>query len=347
MKPFQLTYLCVLFAALALVACAELPLVPRNEFPGADDQLAEHHLTLARDYLDQGELRRAITHLRIVRRVSPDPDELDREIRLLETEAQSRVADHLESGRRHLAEHETAAARQAFLAALHCDPENTEALAALRHLVKMDREIRYTIQPGDTPERIADAVYQNPALDVVVARLADPDRLEPGRDLNLPAFDLPIRNAPAQEAAVDLSRADNLLKNARYDEALQVVDRVLKQDPKHAEAAELKDTIYYQWGEELLRRHDLIGAVEKFRRVSPGHPNVSALLAGLSSEIEGLAQLHYQKGVNHFVNENLTEAIAEWEKTLMLDPDHEKARSDIRNARNLLEKLKQLEKEAE
>ena len=55
------------------------------------------------------------------------------------------------------------------------------------------------------------------------------------------------------------------------------------------------------------------------------------------------AEVHYLQGVKHFLNEELNDAINEWEKTLTLDPEHEKAKNNIQNARSLLEKLKKIE----
>jgi hypothetical protein len=54
------------------------------------------------------------------------------------------------------------------------------------------------------------------------------------------------------------------------------------------------------------------------------------------------AELHYIRGVKHFLNEELQGAIREWEITLKLDPTHDKAKKNIKNARNLLEKLKKV-----
>jgi predicted TPR repeat methyltransferase len=56
------------------------------------------------------------------------------------------------------------------------------------------------------------------------------------------------------------------------------------------------------------------------------------------------AESHYRSGVKHFLNEELEKAVAEWEKTLALNPEHRKARQDMENAQRLLDKLRGLEK---
>jgi tetratricopeptide (TPR) repeat protein len=55
-----------------------------------------------------------------------------------------------------------------------------------------------------------------------------------------------------------------------------------------------------------------------------------------------LAEAHYIKGVKFFIEEDIEKAIQEWETTLSLEPDHPKAKKDIENARQLLQKLEKI-----
>jgi tetratricopeptide (TPR) repeat protein len=50
------------------------------------------------------------------------------------------------------------------------------------------------------------------------------------------------------------------------------------------------------------------------------------------------AEQHYAAGVGRFLDQELPEAIKEWEETLRLYPDHPNARRDIQKTRNLLKK---------
>jgi lipopolysaccharide biosynthesis regulator YciM len=59
-------------------------------------------------------------------------------------------------------------------------------------------------------------------------------------------------------------------------------------------------------------------------------------------ESSSLAEAHYLKGVNFFVEEKIEKAIQEWETTLSLEPRHPKAKKDIETARNLLQKLEKI-----
>lgn len=48
------------------------------------------------------------------------------------------------------------------------------------------------------------------------------------------------------------------------------------------------------------------------------------------------AELHYNKGVAHYLTEKFQQAIKEWEEALRLNPEHAYARRDIRKARLML-----------
>ena len=66
---------------------------------------------------------------------------------------------------------------------------------------------------------------------------------------------------------------------------------------------------------------------------------IQEAIANLQMIVHDEAGACYRRGVNFFVNEKLTEAIQEWEKTLELDPEHAKAQKNIEKARSLLKKI--------
>ena len=68
----------------------------------------------------------------------------------------------------------------------------------------------------------------------------------------------------------------------------------------------------------------------------------SSSLSDVKKIIKKQAKVHYLRGVKHFLNEELKDAIKEWEKTLALEPEYKKAEKYIQNAKNLLEKLKKV-----
>jgi tetratricopeptide (TPR) repeat protein len=63
----------------------------------------------------------------------------------------------------------------------------------------------------------------------------------------------------------------------------------------------------------------------------------------LGVKLQDQAEVHYAKGIRHFLAEELDKAIEEWEETLRLNPDHPNAKRDLQKARRMLETLRKIE----
>ena len=57
-------------------------------------------------------------------------------------------------------------------------------------------------------------------------------------------------------------------------------------------------------------------------------------------KLQDQAEVHYAKGIRHFLAEELEQASGEWEKALRLNPDHPNAKKALQKTRRLLENLK-------
>ena len=95
----------------------------------------------------------------------------------------------------------------------------------------------------------------------------------------------------------------------------------------------------YQLGRTLSQRKRYKEALEMLNRVEPKPKEVNELITFVNKQ---LAESHYLAGVKYFVDEQLEKAIKEWETALVFDPQHPKARGDIENAVDLLQKLKKI-----
>ncbi len=76
------------------------------------------------------------------------------------------------------------------------------------------------------------------------------------------------------------------------------------------------------------------GSVSRTKPISP--PRKADVLS------QDQAEIHYGKGIKHFLNQELERAVDEWEETLRLNPDHLNARRDLQKARRMLETLKKI-----
>ena len=150
-------------------------------------------------------------------------------------------------------------------------------------------------------------------------------------------------NGVIQEAIQhELLKAENLLKEKKYEESINLAEKILDYDPSNTAAKKLKSTSFCQQGKSLLIRKKFAEALKILDKADPADDCTKKIRLGVKKAIKQQAEQHYISGVKHFLNEELQSAIKEWEKTLKLNPGHEKAKKNIKNAKNLLEKLKKV-----
>lgn len=77
-----------------------------------------------------------------------------------------------------------------------------------------------------------------------------------------------------------------------------------------------------------------------FNRVKPDYRDIQQLISNLSGTMVEKAETAYIAGVTFFVNEELDQAIGQWEHSLVLNPDHPKARKDLERAKRLRAQLR-------
>jgi len=140
----------------------------------------------------------------------------------------------------------------------------------------------------------------------------------------------------------ELLKAENLLKKNKYEESIDLSEKILDYDRSNTAAKNLISTSFCQQGKNLLKRKKYDAALKVLAKVDPADDCAGKIKLAVKKAIEQQAEVHYIQGVKHFLNEELQSAINEWEKTLKLNPEHDKAKKNIKNADNLLEKLKKV-----
>jgi len=139
-----------------------------------------------------------------------------------------------------------------------------------------------------------------------------------------------------------LLKGENLLKEKKYEESIDLAEKILNDDPSNAAAKKLISTSFCQHGKDLLFQKRYDDALKVLDKADPADGCVEKIRLGVKNAIKQQAEAHYIQGVKYFLNEELQNAIKEWEKTLKLNPEHDKAKKNIQNARSLLDKLKKV-----
>jgi tetratricopeptide (TPR) repeat protein len=147
-----------------------------------------------------------------------------------------------------------------------------------------------------------------------------------------------IQNAFQQE----LLKAENFLKEKNYEASIEIAEKILSYDASITAAKKMISAAYCRQGKGLLIRKNYAEALKVLNKADPADDCSNKMKSAVQLSMKKEAEAHYIRGVKHFLNEELQSAINEWEITLKLDPTHDKAKKNIKNARNLLEKLKKV-----
>ncbi len=146
----------------------------------------------------------------------------------------------------------------------------------------------------------------------------------------------------AQDAEETLRLAQKQFDQGSYKAVILLCKQVLEENPGHPKAQDLLDAAHYAVGKQYLEQGEEILAKETLKELKPEYRDTAQLLAQAQGRLNARAEEYYRRGVKHFLDEELEEAVAAWQKALDLNPQHPKARQDKDNALRLLEKWRGL-----
>lgn len=121
---------------------------------------------------------------------------------------------------------------------------------------------------------------------------------------------------PASQIRNLYNSAIRLYRSGNKTAALRNCETILQNDPENTQALILKNKI------DAERRTGVASTTTTTRR----------LTAAQEAQVRRL----YQSGMNYYLRNNWTAAIAEWRKVLAIDPNHVKAKNNIRRTTILL-----------
>jgi tetratricopeptide (TPR) repeat protein len=145
-----------------------------------------------------------------------------------------------------------------------------------------------------------------------------------------------------RQLALDLDEALRLYNDKDYQQSLDLATTVLARSPQNSDARHLADEARYRLAQDLFDHQQLLKARTVLEQASDDHAPSTALKKTVTKRLMELAQMHYRNGVKRFINEDLKAAVDEWEQALICNPDHEKARENIENARRIMQKIESL-----
>ena len=159
-----------------------------------------------------------------------------------------------------------------------------------------------------------------------------------GRDSAIGAVRQKIR---AQANDEKIRVAKELFGKDDYNGVINICEEMISQDTApsvRTVATDLYNAAHYALGKQLIEQGKEAQALDALSVLNNDYHDTAQLRTQARAKLNATAEDLYRRGVKHFLNEELEQAIADWRKTLALNPNHPKARQDIDNAIKLLEK---------
>jgi len=318
--------------------------------------IPERYRIKAREDEKKEDLPKALKDWEVVKGFLPADLEAGERIAQLNKEIPAAADRHFQKGQALFQNHSHERARKEFLLTLYLKPDHAEAVQYLKEKMAGEDSITYKVKKGDTIKEVARKIYRDPQKDFLISyfnELKTDKPMEPPMTLRMPFLEpapgkktsIPskIGADPISETAIHtkeiLEKARTNYQQGNYQESVALTEKILEYDPADKETHNLMNATYYQWGKQLSEEGKYDEALKAFRRIDPGYKDVNLQLARNRKQ---LAEVHYKKGVKFFIDEEIEKAIQEWENTLSLEPNHPKAKKDIENGRNLLQKLEKI-----
>ncbi|MCB2147169.1 MAG: tetratricopeptide repeat protein [Deltaproteobacteria bacterium] len=160
-----------------------------------------------------------------------------------------------------------------------------------------------------------------------------------GKDAALEALQAALQR---QQTSLVLEKARAHFDQGEYRQSLDLLETLQKDGPENIAARDLAAEARYRLALDHFDHQRFLEARDVLKKADESHEASMALKETVRARLLELAQIHYRNGVKHFINEDLKSAITDWEKALICNPDHEKARENIDNARRLMQKVETL-----
>jgi tetratricopeptide (TPR) repeat protein len=144
------------------------------------------------------------------------------------------------------------------------------------------------------------------------------------------------------QVAIYQEQGVSLLEEGQYLAALHEFQKVLNTDPTRKQVREYMAWAHYRQGEVLFNHTEYLEARTQFQKALSFDKDWTACKEYVKRSEDAYKEVHYLKGIQHFEEEKLREAIEEWQVVNDMDPDYKQIQSYLLRARKLLEKVKEL-----
>lgn len=129
-----------------------------------------------------------------------------------------------------------------------------------------------------------------------------------------------------------------------FPAAIAEFEKYLQARPDDAEIRSHVSIAYFRQALIDYNKSEFMTAAKGFRAALAYDGRCDKCTTYIAQNEESFKDAHYNKGVVFYDNQQLAEAINEWEPVYNLDPGYKEVERNLRKARNLMEKLEKIKK---
>ena len=361
---------CIIISGLTLGGCAALKKGRKVE-ESPEVRLEKILLERAQEYEQKNQPHRALQSYEAALAVLVAKKER------LEDSLRKNAEKHHRRGLELLDQGKYGKARHEFLTALRLWPDFPEVVELLKPFQPKPhtRYVVHRVEEGEFLATIAQKYYNDKSKFGIIARFNDLDdaaKLKAGMQLKIPEIEgvrfsqaagaqtvMSISDDKAgekitaaaitREQAMDYDQAAiyqeqgvSLLEEGQYLAALHEFQKGLNTAPTRKQVREYMAWAHYRQGEVLFNHAEYLEARAQFQKALSYDEDWTACKEYVKRSEDAYKEVHYLKGIQHFEEEKLREAIEEWQVVNDMDPEYKQVQNYLLRARKLLEKVQEL-----
>ena len=132
-----------------------------------------------------------------------------------------------------------------------------------------------------------------------------------------------------------------------FGQAINEFEKFLMHEPQDDEVRLYLSKSYFQQGLVDYNKGDFMAAKNGFEMAASNDVNCDRCSDYVEKSVASFKEAHYNKGIVYYNNEQLSEAISEWELVHEIDPTYKDVEQYLGQARKLLEKLEKIKKSSQ
>ena len=160
----------------------------------------------------------------------------------------------------------------------------------------------------------------------------------------------PVKEPPAAMAApgpVDQTaeyrqHGIELFRNKNYPAAITEFKKVLNVAPKDSASLQYISQAHFELGVASFEQKSYLEASENFKASLSYNKNCDKCADYIRKSEDIYKEQHYNDGLRHFQNEELADAIREWQLVYSMDPNYKDVGKNLQKARTLQERLESI-----